>query len=227
VPPTLSLVARQRPVKRGSAGEAYPLQGPPKASSTLFWILHFTVQPIGCWNTQRRRRRQVNAVPGLNGTTRGHNQRRPGMRFDPIPSSHPQYRHRLRHGSVQHGLPGATRICTASGLGGPADIRYLFDILRLSTAISIVALGSFSIGVTWYVLIRLPESRFGYAVLAPDLAPFVWPLLLPAVLGGIGWRYSGNTRLWFFPYVLGAVALSILGVVVGFILLCAMGLACM
>ena len=90
--------------------------------------LHFIVQPKGCWNTRQRRRRQVNAVPGFNGTTRGDNQHTPGMRLDPIPVGHPPYRQPLRQGSLQHGLPAKMRICAATGLGGAADKRYLLSL---------------------------------------------------------------------------------------------------
>ena len=101
------------------------------------------------------------------------------------------------------------------------------DILRISALVVIVAIGSLCIGATWYVLSRLLEHRFGYGVLAPELVPFLWPLLLPAVLGGLGWRRSGARGIWAFPYIVGAVALSIAGAGLAFILLCEMGVACM
>ena len=99
--------------------------------------------------------------------------------------------------------------------------------MRASTAITTMALGSFSIGVTWYVLSRYLEHHFGYGVIAPDMVPFVWPILLPSALGCFAWRRSGIRGLWIFPLILGAVALSMAGAVVGFMLLCEVGAACM
>ena len=63
--------------------------------------------------------------PGSARVTSNHNAHLPGRWFDPIPFSHPPYRHHLRHCSLRHGLPAAIRVCAPSTLGGVADIRYL------------------------------------------------------------------------------------------------------
>lgn len=98
--------------------------------------------------------------------------------------------------------------------------------MKIPAAGTVVSVGSIGIGVAWYVMSRLLERRMGY-ILVPDSAPFLWTLLLPAVLGGLGWWFSGRRLTWAILFIVGAIALSIIGAVFGFIVLCQVGVACM
>jgi hypothetical protein len=99
---------------------------------------------------------------------------------------------------------------------------------RKKSFITVVSLfgGAFIFGVGFYAFLRLvwPEALAPF--ITPSWAPLLWIVVVPIGASVVCWRHAtslGDWRLLLAPI---AVGLAFLGMFAGFVLLCALSLAC-
>jgi hypothetical protein len=93
-------------------------------------------------------------------------------------------------------------------------------------AVASLFVGSFVFGVSFYTFVRLAWPEALAPFVTPSWAPLLWLVIAPFGASIVCWRHApslGDWRLLLAPL---AVGLAFLGMGVGFVLLCAMDLAC-